>query len=278
MPEGPEIWRTADKLNDVLAKQEITDCYFYHDELKPYENTLTGLKVEYVEPRAKALLTFFSNDLCLYTHNQLYGKWYTRARGKEPKTTRSLRVALHTQKPAAFLYSASEIQVLPKNELKTHSYLQKLGPDVVHPETTVEKILAQYEDEKFQNRKLATLLLDQSFLSGVGNYLRSEILFYAQVHPSVKLRECSTDQKEKLAKASKFLSRRSYETGGITNDPDIVEALKREKAKRSNYRHFAYGRTGRYCHKCGTQIEEDKTGGRKVYFCPQCQQLNASDN
>ncbi len=120
-------------------------------------------------------------------------------------------------------------------------------------------------------------LLDQSFLSGVGNYLRSEILFYANVNPRIKLKACSDEEKEKLAGASRKLSRRSYETGGITNDPEIVEALKRENSSRKNYRHFVYGRSGNYCHKCGTQIEEEKTGGRKIYYCPDCQ-LNGSSS
>jgi endonuclease-8 len=274
MPEGPEIWRSADKLNDALAGNEIKDCFFYHEELKSYERQLVGQTVKRVEPRAKALITYFDSDLCLYTHNQLYGKWMVAKAGSKPNTSRSLRVALHTNEYSALLYSASEIDVLSKHTLKDHSYLQKLGPDVVHPDTTVAMLLQQYEDDAFQNRKLATLLLDQSFLSGVGNYLRSEILFYANVNPLIKLRECTQEQKQRLAKASILLSRRSYETGGITNDPEIVEALKREKAKRKNYRHFVYGRTGKYCHKCGTQIEEDKTGGRKVYFCPSCQRLN----
>jgi len=105
----------------------------------------------------------------------------------------------------------------------------------------------------------------------VGNYLRCEIMFYAGIPPSSKLRECSSQQKKMLAEATRKLARRSYETGGITNNPEIVEALKREQADRSEYRHFVYNRTGNYCHKCGTKIEEQKTGGRKLYFCPSCQ-------
>lgn len=271
MPEGPEIWRTADKLNQALADKEITQCFFYHDRLKPYEKLLVGQRVAHVEPKAKALITYFDSDLCMYSHNQLYGKWFTVASGAEPNTGRSLRVALHNDSHSALLYSASEIELLAQEKLADHPYLKKLGPDVVHPDTTVEIIFEQYQHEVFQNRKLATLLLDQSFLSGVGNYLRSEIMFYANVNPSLKLRECSIEEKEKLAVASRLLSRRSYETGGITNDPEIVEALKREKASRKEYRHFVYNRTGDFCHKCGTRIEEDKTGGRKVYFCPSCQ-------
>lgn len=219
MPEGPEIWRTADKLNEALADKEITDCFFYHDKLKPYEPKIEGLNVEAVEPRGKALITFFDNNLCLYTHNQLYGKWFTRTNGTKPNTGRSLRVALHTADQSALLYSASEIEILPKRQLKDHAYLEKLGPDVVHPETTVDDILAQYTADVFQNRKLATLLLDQSFLSGVGNYLRSEILFYAKVDPTIKLRQCSAAQKETLAAASRKLARRSYETGALPPIP-----------------------------------------------------------
>lgn len=273
MPEGPEIWRTADKLNHALADKEINRCFFYHDELKPYEEKLVGQRVVHVEPKAKALITYFDNDLCMYSHNQLYGKWFTVTSGAQPNTGRSLRVALHNDSHSALLYSASEIELLAQEKLTEHPYLKKLGPDVVHPDTTVEMIHSQYQDEVFQNRKLATLLLDQSFLSGVGNYLRSEILFYAGVNPSLKLRECSAEQKEKLAEASRLLSRRSYETSGITNDPEIVKALKREKASRKEYRHFVYNRTENFCHKCGTRIEEDKTGGRKVYFCPSCQRV-----
>ncbi|NIV15933.1 MAG: endonuclease VIII, partial [Aliifodinibius sp.] len=67
------------------------------------------------------------------------------------------------------------------------------------------------------------------------------------------------------------LTTRSYETGGITNDPEIVEALKRENAPRKEYRFFVYKRTDNRCHKCGSIIEEEKTGGRKIYFCPNCQ-------
>ena len=271
MPEGPEIWRTADRLNQALAGKELTECFFYHEKLKPYEEVLVGTRVKRVEPKAKALITYFDNDLCLYTHNQLYGKWFAEPFGGEPNTGRSLRVALHNDEHSALLYSASEIEIMDQQEVGDHPYLKKLGPDVVHPDTTAEMISAQYHDEVFQNRRLTTLLLDQGFLSGVGNYLRSEIMFYAGVDPYKKLRAYNDEEKEELAKASRLLARRSYETGGITNDPAIVDALKREKATRKEYRHFVYGRTGKFCHKCGTRIEEDKTGGRKIYYCPACQ-------
>lgn len=271
MPEGPEIWRAADQLKDALADKEIQEIFFAFDELKPYEEKLAGLKIDNIEPRGKAILTSFENDLTMYSHNQLYGKWIVRERGDVPDNNRQLRVAFHNHEKSAFLYSASEITMLRDNEVPEHDYIKKLGPDVIHPETTREDILDRYRDETVKNRKLTTLLLDQGFISGIGNYLRSEIMFYAGVHPSLKLRHCSEEQITALADATFRLSRRSYETGGITNDPDIVAALKREGAKRREYRHFVYKRTGKRCYKCGTEIKQQKTGGRKVYYCPQCQ-------
>jgi len=161
--------------------------------------------------------------------------------------------------------------MLAPEEVTGHSYIKKLGPDVLHPDTSMDDIRAQFMSDEFKNRKLTTLLLDQGFVSGIGNYLRSEIMFYAKVNPRKKLREYSDSQREDLAKAAYKLTTRSYETGGITNDPEIVEALKRENASRKEYRHFVYNRTDNRCHKCGSVIEEEKTGGRKIYYCPSCQ-------
>lgn len=271
MPEGPEIWRTADTLTKALQDKTINDLYFSFDELKEYESKLKGQRIRNVEARGKALVTFFEDDLAMYSHNQLYGKWMIRDAGQEPDTNRSLRVAIHNGEKSAYLYSASEIEMLDQSEVERHPYIKKLGPDVLHPDTTFEDILAQFMSDEFKNRKLTTLLLDQGFVSGIGNYLRSEIMFYAKVDPRKKLREYSDDQKEALAKATYKLTTRSYETGGITNDPEIVEALERENAKRGDIRFFVYKRTDDRCHKCGSIIEEEKTGGRKIYFCPSCQ-------
>lgn len=271
MPEGPEIWKIAVILDDALSGKEITDIHFAFDELSKYAQDLKEASITNVEARGKAILTYFDTDQVMYSHNQLYGKWFLKDRGDKPVTNRKLRVAIHNEEHSAYLYSASQIDILARSELEEHSYLQKLGPDILHPETTLRDIINQYQNEKFQNRKLSTLLLDQGFLAGVGNYLRAEIMFYAGVDPSVKLKECSGEEKQKLAEASQLMAKRSYETGGITNDPEIVKALKRENAGRSEYRHFVYKRTGKRCHKCGTVVKEEKTGGRKIYYCPNCQ-------
>ncbi|MGN8226591.1 hypothetical protein [Gracilimonas sp. BCB1] len=70
-----------------------------------------------------------------------------------------------------------------------------------------------------------------------------------------------------MAKNSLELSRRSYRTGGLTTPDDLVKALKEEGASRKQYRHYAYGRAGKPCYKCGKEIQVMETGGRKIYYC-----------
>ncbi len=271
MPEGPEIWRAADSLERALAGHKVKETYFAFEELEEYESRINGASVDRVEARGKAIVTFFSNELVLYTHNQLYGKWMIRDTGDEPDTNRTLRVVIKNEHNTAFLYSASEIEVWSEDAIDQQPYLKKIGPDVLHPKTKPEDILGRYRDDAFRNRKVSSLLLDQGFISGIGNYLRSEILFYAQVDPFVKLKRYSDEEVRNLAGATVEITQRSYKNEGCTNDPEIIEALKREGVDRDGYRHFVYKRTGKRCYKCGTVIKEKKKGGRKIYFCPECQ-------
>ncbi|MEO1023396.1 MAG: endonuclease VIII [Bacteroidota bacterium] len=269
MPEGPEIWRAAHQISKAIQKKEVKEIFFAFDDLKMFEDELKGTEVTRVEPRGKAILTSFSNGMTIYSQNQLYGKWILARRGTTPDTNRSLRLAIHTTSHSALLYSASDIELLfSEKEIEGHKYIQKLGPDVVHPDTTFEEVLARYHDKTYQRRNISTLLLDPGFLSGVGNYLRSEILFCSYVHPDVTLSECSDEQKQQLAEYSLLLSRRSYQTKGVTIDPELEEALKEEGVKRSARRHYAYGRTGKPCYRCGHEIECIVKSGRKIYFCP----------
>ena len=271
MPEGPEIKRAADAIAKVIVNQPITEIFFAFENLKPFETTLAKSTIVAVEPRGKALLTRFDNQLNIYSHNQLYGKWMVRKAHSYPNTNRQLRLAIHTPKKSALLYSASDIEVLPDADLWLHPFLSRIGPDVLDPETTVEEVAARFIDKTFYRRRLTTLLLDQRFLSGLGNYLRSEILFAARVHPSLRPVDCTVEQIDALAEMAIALPRQSYETGGITNDLERVAMLKEQGLTRSNYRYFVFSRASKPCYQCGTTIVKDRTGGRRYYYCPTCQ-------
>ena len=62
-----------------------------------------------------------------------YGRWMVRTRGSLPQTNRQLRFAVHTHEYSALLYSASEIEVVRRDELESIPYLARLGPGVLDP-------------------------------------------------------------------------------------------------------------------------------------------------
>jgi endonuclease VIII len=271
MPEGPEIKLAADRIAKAIVNQPITAIEFAFDALKPYAPELAAARIVSVTPRGKALLTRFSNHLTIYSHNQLYGVWYVRKAHDYPITNRQLRLAIHTQKKSALLYSASDIMVLNDHELDHHPFLQRLGPDVLDETTTIATVEARLLSQQFQRRGFPTLLLDQQFVCGLGNYLRSEILFLAGIHPTKRPIDCTPSQIHKLAAAAIAIPRQSYATKGITNDLTRALELKAQGKPRWFYRHWVFSRTNQPCYVCGTPIVKDSAGGRRVYFCPTCQ-------
>ena len=273
MPEGPEIRRAADRLAKVVQGRVIERVEFGLPRLQEFEGMLSGVKVNELETRGKALLTHFDNDLTLYSHNQLYGRWYVVKRDRPPKTNRSLRVALHTETHSALLYSASDIEVLTADELTTHKFLARIGPDILSKDLTPKRVVQQLEDAKFSGRKLAHLYLDQSFLAGVGNYLRSEILFEARVNPNLRPKDLSPALRSALGEATIEISKRAYKTAGITNDLERVAQLKEQGVKRSQFRHHVFVRQARPCYQCGTKVTKIELSGRRLYYCACCQDV-----
>ena len=277
MPEGPEIKRSADQLAAALVGHIAERVEFSPPELKRHELVLTGRYVSAVEARGKAMLIHFDHGWTIYSHNQLYGDWFVRRAGERPSTTRNLRVAIQNYAKAALLYSATDIEVLRTVDVAQHRYIRKLGLDLLADGTTSQNVLAQVEAAQFQRRNLAALLLDQSFLAGVGNYLRSDILFAAKLHPSLSLADLTPAQKLALADHALKLARQSYKTRGVTNDLERVAMLKAQGVTRSRYRHLAFQRDGEACYECATTIERVDYGGRGCFVCAVCQPRANSD-
>lgn len=271
MPEGPEIKRAADQIAKAIVPYPVTEIFFAFEHLKPYETILRERRILSVLPKGKALLTRFDNDLTLYSHNQLYGIWVICKAYQYPQTNRQLRLAIHNAKKSALLYSASDIEVLTPEGVMHHPFLTRLGVDVLDPDTTLEQVIDRFKDKQFSRRTLPGLLLNQGFLCGLGNYLRSEILFVARVPPTYRPIDCSPTQIAALAQAAIDLPHQSYLTKGITNDLTIANQLKAAGKKRYEYRHWVFNREGNPCFRCGTAIVKEMLAGRRLYYCLNCQ-------
>lgn len=269
MPEGPEIRRAADALARAVVGEPLNAVFFAFPALARRQREFVGRRIESIRPHGKALLTRFDNGWTLYSHNQLYGVWKIVRAGERPETTRSLRVALETRRRAILLYSASDVALWRSDRLHEHPFLSRLGPDVLDPALRIEDVVRRLERDEFGGRSLAALLLDQGFLAGMGNYLRSEVLFAARLSPGRRPRELDAAERRRLARALLDVPRRSYRTRGIS----------RSRGMRADYltdtpgafRFEVFDRAGEPCRRCGGTVIREELAGRRLYWCRQCQ-------
>jgi endonuclease-8 len=149
--------------------------------------------------------------------------------------------------------------------------LSRIGPDLLDPQLTQQDILKRLQEKRFCGRSLAALYLDQHFLAGLGNYLRSEILFAAAVHPMQRPAELETTQLQCLSKATLELAWRSYRTRGITLSKGQHEDVRRAGRRGEAARFWVFARAGQPCYRCTTTLQRESRSGRRIYLCPSCQ-------
>ncbi len=271
MPEGPEIRRAADSVAAAIVNQPLRKVVFGLAHLKKWDAILSSALVKRVETHGKAMLTCFDNGLTIYSHNQLYGRWIISQDGSLPITNRQLRLAIYTQTQAALLYSASEIEVLQDAEIATHPFLSKLGPDIVSETLQQHQIIKRLTAKRFNKRQIGGFLTDQSFVAGLGNYLRCEILFVAGLHPQQTPANLDNTQLEALANAILTLPKQSYQTAGITNDFQQAERLMQQGSSFEDARFWVFRREGLACYQCQSVIKRQNMGGQSCYYCEHCQ-------
>ena len=114
--------------------------------------------------------------------------------------------------------------------LASHPFLAKLGPDLLDPDQSMRDLIDHVTSGRFDRRRLDHLLLDQAFLAGVGNYLRSEILFESGLHPRRKLGALSTDERTRLVEQARTVTQRALDHNGVTVDPALAVRLKEEES------------------------------------------------
>ena len=269
MPEGPETRRAADRLARVLVTDDPVEIRFLHPKLVPWIDALAQVPISEVTSRGKALLMRFENGLTLYSHSQLYGRWTVNRRNQEIKTGRSLRAEFLTPTHAARLWSATEVRVLSDGEEASDPFLSRLGPDVLDASSTPKILCRQLETHA--RKSAAHMMLDQSVFAGLGNYLRSEILFEAGVHPDDRPGDLEPEERLRWAQAIRRVTLRAYREAGVTVPRAVARKGKAAGERRRTWRHWVFYRNELSCRVCGSLVERRRYGGRRLDFCPTCQ-------
>ena len=166
MPEGPEIRRAADRISKRIVGQDLESI---RSIMPPdLQEIIGGSQVESVTTRGKAMLIRFDCDLTMYSHNQLYGRWTVNRRSTNLRWGRALRVEFLTQNFAVRLWSATDVEIIPSQKEESHPFVAKLGPDILDETCTPDLIMEMFDDRRNRNRQAATLMLDQTFIAGLG--------------------------------------------------------------------------------------------------------------
>jgi len=274
MPEGPEIRRAADRIKKALVGSEIIESLFYYERIKDKAKILKNKNIKEVTSQGKALLIRFENGWSMYSHNQLYGRWTVNLKSTQIKSNRSLRVLFRTNKHTVRLWSATDIELIKTTEECNHKFLKRIGPDVLNESCSTKLIEERLVSKSYQKKKASTLMLDQSLLAGLGNYLRSEILFDAKIHPDDRPFDLDKTKINQWSKSIKNISLLAYKSGGFTVSKSIAVANKANGEPRSAYKHAVFMRNNFECLDCRNPIERKWYGKRKLDYCPNCQVSN----
>ena len=266
MPELPEVETIARMLKPQLEGRTIRSARLLWMRTlaapspKVFVSRIAGQKVLNVGRRAKFLQLQLSRDH-LFIHLRMSGDLWVEGPAYKPAKHDRLLIDLSGGKRLVF----NDTRKFGRVWLTDHpeEVIGDLGPEPFDPEFTPQILHSRL---KARRRQIKPLLLDQSFLAGMGNIYTDEALHLAGIHPLAESDKISLQKAEKL-----FYAIRSVLKDGIKHNGASIDWVYRGGDFQNYFR--VYGRTGEPCPVCRTPIQRISVGQRGTHFCPRCQRL-----
>jgi len=268
MPEGPEVKRNTDFLNRQLSGKQIEEIKIlsgrYTKEKGPfvgYEKMLEKmLIISEVLCKGKFIYFKFQDGSSLWSTLGMSAAW-------QKKETKHSRVYIKTNYGNEVFFNdirnfGTLKYVETEKELKDK--LNTLGPDVLSAYVDTELFKSRLD--KKPKWSIAKALMNQSVVSGIGNYLKAEILYAAKISPHRLCEDLSLGEIELIAEKSFEITNASYQSGGAT-----IMTYRDENNEKGLYsRRFMV-----YNHKTDPMgnkvIKETTTDKRSTYWVPEIQ-------
>jgi endonuclease-8 len=274
MPEGDTIFRAARTLHRALAGRRVARFESVYPKLTriDHDSPLAGRTVLSVTARGKHLLMTFSGDLILHTHMRMNGSWHIYRPGERWRAPRhEMRISVDTPKYVAVGFNIPVAEFLTPAQLAQHEQIQALGPDLTDPDfdrSDVRRRMAVLATEPLHD-----VLLNQRVVAGIGNALKSEVLFVARINPFMPAGELADEAFERLMDAARRLM--DMNTRESASLPPVF-GRRTTGSLDASAKLYVYGREGKPCRACGSAIEARKSGldARLTYWCPRCQPLD----
>jgi len=236
--------------NPVVVRQPSVD---------KFKKGLQGVTFKRILRKAKVLILELSNGKSLVIHLKMTGQLVYPGRGKTSRVSFNFLDGKIMDFNDQRLFA--ELRLL--DDWRSLKFLQELGPEPfdLNPEE-FKSMLAS------KKTKIKPLLLDQTFISGIGNLYAAEALFRARIHPARSAASLSDKEKNLLFKEIRDTLSEAIKYKGSSVDQYVQ--LSGVPGDYARY-HRVYDREGKPCLVCKTPIKRIALGGRGTYFCPKCQ-------
>ena len=278
MPELPEVETIRRGLErEVVGKRiksvDVTGnrSIRRHKNKKDFVGRLEGTKVKTARRRGKFLLLTLDSGDVLVIHLRMSGQ-LLRAQAKDPMPKHTHVVLTFTQggqlrfvDPRTF----GEMFVTVPDELTQElPELAELGFDPVDTPVSVTEFARRLLGRR--ETRLKPLLVDQTFIAGIGNIYSDEILWEAGLRWDRTPGSLSNMEIRRLFRSIvEILHEAVKHRGSTLSDQQYVDVLGRPGEYQNL--HNVYDRAGQSCNRCRATITKEKFQSRSTFFCPSCQ-------
>ena len=273
MPELPEVETVKRTLEKKLAGLTFEAVKLHMPKIvrlptpEEFADSLAGKKITRLGRRGKYLLLHLSGGLTLVIHLRMTGRLvYTTPKTPLEKHTHAVfALSNGDQLRYTDIRQFGRMMLAPTAELDEMPGLKTLGVEPLSGNFTREFMKKEL---KRRRTRLKTLLLDQSFIAGLGNIYVDEALHRAGLHPERLAVGLSPRETTHLYQAIKDVLNEGINNRG-TSFRDYVDG----DGRPGNYQEklAVYSKEGKPCLKCGKPINRIRVAGRSSYFCPHCQ-------
>ncbi len=265
MPELPEVETIKRELEKTILGKKIIDVLINNPrvikdaKISDFVKELKGVTVENILRKGKLLIFELSSGKSLAIHLKMTGQLVYPGNALQSRVSFKFANGLWLDFNDRRLFG--ELRLL--NDWHSLKFVKELGPEPFDiTETQFKEMLTN------KKTKIKPLLMDQTFISGVGNLYVAEVLFRARINPLRQASSLSAQEKVILLKEIKDTLLEAIKYKGSSIDQYVQ--VNGQPGEYVRY-HKVYDREGKPCLSCKTLIKRLSLGGRGTYFCPKCQ-------
>lgn len=285
MPELPEVETIARDLRPLLVGRKIISAQVRWKKTiatpgaREFERVIRGYKFTAITRRAKYLIFHlrsvrnvpnatasvrYASVRYLLVHLRMTGGFHLDS----PKTPRDKHMHVILKLSDGYELRFRDTRKFGRMWLvdDPEPIVGKLGPEPL--EISAREFHALFRRAK-RRGNLKPLLLDQTFLAGIGNIYADESLWYARLHPLRQAETLTHQERGQLYRAIRQVLRRAIAVGGTSIDVMYKRVNGMSGGFQDSLR--AFDREERPCRRCGTPIVKTIVGQRGTHFCPTCQ-------